>query len=454
MTYARKATLALLLLDTLSALVVFNLAAWLRGLPSDSALILAPLATPVALLGFALYLIDGYKPRRDMMSVDYTSEHTIALITATLVTLLITFVFIPEGYPLQSSRSVITASFCLLIPLTLIYRRFIYRRTLARETQHYFIFLGDSVSYKAFGEECKRSGISQKLLYVPMELSTSGTATRASAPPFVDLSSYLRQYGNQIDAVILREFTVDLPESIYDELVRLNFSGVPTFTLEMFHQIYWRKIPLYRLGQSWLFQEGFQIAREPVFVRIKRIYDLLFALSGFLATLPLWLILPILIRLEDGGPVFYRQVRIGKNRRPFSLLKFRSMRSDSEADPYTREGDNRVTRTGYFLRRSRLDELPQLWNVLKGDMSLIGPRAEWVRLVETYEKTIPCYHFRHLVKPGITGWAQVNYPYGDDRQDTQRKLEYDLYYIRHFSFLLDAAIVLKTVHIMLSGKGR
>jgi lipopolysaccharide/colanic/teichoic acid biosynthesis glycosyltransferase len=123
-------------------------------------------------------------------------------------------------------------------------------------------------------------------------------------------------------------------------------------------------------------------------------------------------------------------------------------------DPYTRQGDLRITRVGRLLRTARLDELPQLWNVLRGQMSLIGPRAEWDRLVADYEREIPCYHFRHLVKPGITGWAQVNYRYGTGIQDTLRKLEYDLYYIRNFSFMLDASIVLKTFHVMLLQKGR
>ena len=127
---------------------------------------------------------------------------------------------------------------------------------------------------------------------------------------------------------------------------------------------------------------------------------------------------------------------------------------NNSGDTYTRAGDRRITRIGQFLRATRLDEVPQLWNVLIGDMSLIGPRAEWVKLVGEYETKIPCYHFRHLVKPGITGWAQVNYNYGENLEDTLRKLEYDLYYIRYFSFVLDASIVLKTVHIMLFGKGR
>jgi lipopolysaccharide/colanic/teichoic acid biosynthesis glycosyltransferase len=130
------------------------------------------------------------------------------------------------------------------------------------------------------------------------------------------------------------------------------------------------------------------------------------------------------------------------------------MRVHHDGPAYTGTHDDRITAVGRFLRASRLDEVPQLWNVLLGDMSLIGPRAEWTRLVEEYERKIPCYHFRHLVKPGITGWAQVSYPYGASLDDTLRKLEYDLYYIRHFSFVLDASIVLKTIHVMLFGKGR
>jgi lipopolysaccharide/colanic/teichoic acid biosynthesis glycosyltransferase len=128
--------------------------------------------------------------------------------------------------------------------------------------------------------------------------------------------------------------------------------------------------------------------------------------------------------------------------------------SEEEEDIYTREDDPRITRVGRWLRKLRLDELPQLFNVLLGDMSLIGPRAEWIKCAERYEQKIPFYHFRHLVKPGITGWAQVNYPYGESEEDAIEKLKYDLYYIRHYSLKLDAMIVLKTVHTVLFGKGR
>jgi len=273
--------------------------------------------------------------------------------------------------------------------------------------------------------------------------------------PLKDVLDDLRTGQLEVEAIVLRETSRELPAAYSQELVELYFHGVPTYTLELFHQVYWRKIPLYRINQTWLFQEGFRIAREPVFERLKRAMDIGFAVVGLLVTAPFVALGAIAVWLEDGRPFFYSQMRIGRNRVPFRMRKLRTMRvADQPGDPYTRAEDLRVTRVGRFLRATRVDEFPQLWNVFRGDMSLIGPRAEWDRLVENYERAIPCYHFRHLVKPGITGWAQVNYPYGANLDDTLRKLEYDLYYIRHFSFSLDASIVLKTIHIMLFGKGR
>jgi lipopolysaccharide/colanic/teichoic acid biosynthesis glycosyltransferase len=257
-----------------------------------------------------------------------------------------------------------------------------------------------------------------------------------------------------VEAIVLRESARDLAPEISQDLVRLYFAGVPTYTLELFHEVYWQKIPLYRLNQTWLFQQGFKIAREPVFERIKRATDIVLASTGLILSAPLVALAAAAIWIEDRGPAVFRQNRIGKNHVTFVLYKLRTMRLANTGDRYTRPGDSRITRVGRILRATRIDEFPQLWNVLRGEMSLIGPRAEWDELVVEYERQIPCYHFRHLVRPGITGWAQVNYPYGANVEDTQRKLEYDLYYIRHFSFRLDATIVLKTVHVMLFGKGR
>ena len=457
MTQGRTITLALVLLDGFAVVVAFNLFAWLRGVNDLHDPLFAALILPVGMQMLAIYLIDGYNPRTDMMSVTYTSLHSIALLVVLGITLLLTYGFFVAGFPLQGSRLVITGSCLLLVPVTLGYRRFFYQRQMARRKQRYFMFLGSPESCVAFKEECRKSGMTQSVLYATHETFTQGLPpqpAKVSLPPFGDVAHYLAEYEGNLDAIILRESSQELPSAVAQRLMELHFSGVPTYTLELFHEVYWRKIPLYRLNQTWLFQEGFQIAREPVFERLKRVSDIVLALLGLALALPLLPFVAAVIWLEDRGEVFFRQPRVGKNRMLFNIVKLRTMRTSQDGDAYTRAGDHRITRVGQLLRNTRLDEVPQLWNVLTGDMSLIGPRAEWVRLVEDYEQKIPCYHFRHLVKPGITGWAQVNYNYGENLEDTLRKLEYDLYYIRYFSFVLDASIVLKTIHIMLFGKGR
>jgi len=459
-TTGRKLFLALILLDVLSVIAVFNILSILRGVGTSEHVIIFPLVAPILALVFALYLIDGYSSRADMISLDYTSLHTIALVNSLIATLLMTYVIMPSGFELQSSRIVIALSYIVLVPLTLSYRRLVYQRSSYIRGTRSLVFLGDAASSRAFQQECARLGSTQPVIYsivtspshVPWKLDEP---SQLQLRPFADVLEEIQQDRLMVEAIILRESSPELPEDISQTLVELYFGGVPTYTLELFHQVYWRKIPLYRLNQTWLFQEGFQIAREPVFERLKRAGDIAFALLGLIVTAPVILLGGFLAWLEDRGPFFFAQNRVGKNHAPFRLYKLRSMRSSpGEGDLYTRSDDERITRVGRLLRAARIDEFPQLWNVLRGDMSLIGPRAEWDRLVAKYEREIPCYHFRHLVKPGITGWAQVNYPYGENLDDTLRKLEYDLYYIRHFSFVLDASIVLKTIHVMLFGKGR
>ena len=149
----------------------------------------------------------------------------------------------------------------------------------------------------------------------------------------------------------------------------------------------------------------------------------------------------------------FKQDRVGINKKIFKCIKYRSMHLNSYHDKYTRENDSRIFPWGEIMRKTRIDELPQMLNVLKGDMHLIGPRAEWKILVEEYEKEIPYYNERHLVRPGITGWAQVNYPYGSCIEDTKQKLMYDLYYIKHYSIWLDIKIVWKTIMVVLGKKG-
>ena len=179
------------------------------------------------------------------------------------------------------------------------------------------------------------------------------------------------------------------------------------------------------------------------------------ALGGAIVSLPVALVTAALIKLESPGPALYRQERVGKNGRPFTIMKFRSMRSDAEKDGpvWARDGDARVTRVGRIIRKIRVDEIPQFWNILKGEMNFVGPRPERPHFVAQLAEEIPFYEQRHLIPPGLTGWAQIKYPYGSSIEDARQKLQYDLYYIKNQSLVLDAIILFETVKTILFGRG-
>jgi exopolysaccharide biosynthesis polyprenyl glycosylphosphotransferase len=189
---------------------------------------------------------------------------------------------------------------------------------------------------------------------------------------------------------------------------------------------------------------------------MRRVGDLLLAGALIIFTMPFMAILALVIKWDSFGPIFYKQERVGLDGRRFMLLKFRSMAVDAEPDGqpvWAAERDSRITRIGQFIRRARIDELPQLFNVLSGDMSMVGPRPERPYFVDQLTKVIPFFAERHKVKPGITGWAQINYPYGASIEDARKKLAYDLYYIKNCSFVLDLVILISTVRVAISKRG-
>lgn len=248
-----------------------------------------------------------------------------------------------------------------------------------------------------------------------------------------------------------------LPDTLVQTLMRIRFSKKPVYDLQDFYEHFWLKVPVMHLKSGWLvFSYAFDLARNPLGLRLKRILDIAGSLLLLLLLLPLMVVIIMLIRLDSRGSVIYRQTRIGDGMTTFTLYKFRSMRMDAEnrGAQWTVVDDARITRIGKILRITRLDELPQLWNVLRGDMSFIGPRPERPEFVSMLEQQIPYYDSRHLVRPGITGWAQVMYRYGSSVEDAREKLQYDLYYIKHYSLLLDIAILFKTVRVVLLGRGR
>jgi sugar transferase (PEP-CTERM system associated) len=240
-----------------------------------------------------------------------------------------------------------------------------------------------------------------------------------------------------------------------EELLRAKMAGIRVEDATTTYERVTGKILIDDLRPSWLiFSDGFRVSR--VTRLMKRTIDLALSVVLAVVTLPLMIGTALLILFEDGGPILYRQERVGENGRTFVLAKFRSMRKDAEkaGKPiWARDGDDRITRIGRFIRKTRLDELPQLWNVLRGDMSFVGPRPERPFFVEQLSREIPFYQQRHAVKPGLTGWAQVKYRYGSSLEDAMEKLRYDLYYIKHLSVIFDLTIVFDTVKVVLFRKG-
>lgn len=239
------------------------------------------------------------------------------------------------------------------------------------------------------------------------------------------------------------------------ELLECKLRGIRITELSSFFERENGHLQLDSMNASWMIlAEGFHqgILRDTV----KRLFDLVVSTIMLLATLPIMALTALLIKLESPGPVLYRQERVGQGGRPFTILKFRSMCVDAEKDGrprWARQNDSRVTLTGRFIRRTRIDELPQIFNVFFGDMSFVGPRPERPYFVQDLTQKIPYYGVRHTVKPGITGWAQVRYPYGATDEDAMHKLQYDLYYVKNHSLFLDLMILFQTAQVVVWGKG-
>lgn len=242
-----------------------------------------------------------------------------------------------------------------------------------------------------------------------------------------------------------------------DHLVSLRLTGIPILSLADFYEKFWFMIPVHDISDDWFLRsQGFSMLGDPISMRVKRLIDLILSSLLLLLSAPLILLCGILVKLTSKGPMLFSQTRVGLNNNPFTIYKIRTMSKDAEAQgaQWAAENDPRITRFGNFLRATRIDELPQCWNVLKGDMSFVGPRPERPEFTSGLAEQIPYYDLRHIIKPGLTGWAQVNYTYGSSTKDALRKLQFDLYYIKNYSLLLDLNILLRTIRVTLMRAGR
>jgi sugar transferase (PEP-CTERM system associated) len=281
-----------------------------------------------------------------------------------------------------------------------------------------------------------------------------GNPKKVEIPVFAPSSLAALVASNRVDRILLAG-TGDCPQTYYRELVNVRAMGVPIEDCHSFYERLSSKIAVIDLPPEWIaLSHGFR--RDRFMLATKRIIDVIVSFVGLVLAAPLGLITAIAIRLESPGPIFYRQERVGQNERHFTLIKFRSMAENAEAKlgpVWAAEDDPRVTRIGAIIRKLRIDEIPQMYNVLKGEMSFVGPRPERPFFVESLKQNIPYYDLRHSVKPGITGWAQISYRYGDNEQDAVEKLQYDLYYIKHMSPIFDLQIIFESLKVILFGSG-
>jgi sugar transferase (PEP-CTERM system associated) len=266
------------------------------------------------------------------------------------------------------------------------------------------------------------------------------------------LGSIVKKEGIDRIVVAMGERRGQLPT---DRLLALSLAGdVSIEEGASFYERITGRVSLEMLRPSWLIFSG--RGRQARLTTISRnVVHWTVALIGFVLCLPIVIVTAALIKLESKGPVFYKQERVGKNGRPFVLTKFRSMRVDAEQSGpvWASKDDDRTTRIGRIIRKVRIDEIPQFWNILRGQMSFVGPRPERPHFVAQLAEEIPYYEQRHLIAPGLTGWAQIKYPYGASIEDARQKLQYDLFYIKHYGLVLDAIIMFETIKIILFGRG-
>jgi sugar transferase (PEP-CTERM system associated) len=277
------------------------------------------------------------------------------------------------------------------------------------------------------------------------------------SPTVIGTCDQLVEVARQVGATTaIMAIPKNRPTDLIRNILHARLNGIEVKdTPDIFEKLTGR-IPVKHIADQWLlFADGFYLLHKEYMRKFKRLTDLVVSATVLLVTAPLLGLAALAIRLESPGPIMYTQERVGKSQQTFTIYKLRSMRHNAEASGarWAEKKDPRVTRVGKWLRLTHIDELPQIWNIFKGDMSFVGPRPERPEFVKVLEQEVPYYFIRHSVQPGLTGWAQINYKYGDSIEDATRKLEYDLYYLKNMSILLDLKIILRTMGVVLLREG-
>ena len=403
-----------------------------------------PLALVILSTILVFYILNLYAIDRESRTTSTFARVFLAMLLGSMITA--SLIYFTRSFELDPVlwRSVFLFAMLSFFAWASLIRYFAIRILRSNRRQHWYV-IGELAEFESLQENLAGLGSSVLLDHVTEAEFLENFSPNDAPPPGAGLGGL----------VVTRDQTLD--RELVAVLMQHRLSGCRVLSSEEFYEAFGAKIPVSFLQDNWfVLSEGFDLLHRTIDLRLKRIVDVAISFCVLSLGLPLMLIATIAIKAADGGRVFYRQRRTGKDGRVFTIIKFRTMVENAESGSakWADRNDPRITVPGKWLRRTRIDELPQLWNVLKGEMSFVGPRPERPEFNALLEAEIPYYDLRHLVKPGLTGWAQVMYPYGASVEDSLRKLEYDLYYIKNYSFVLDIFIILRTVKVVLSHQGR
>lgn len=453
--FSVKQKFLFLFADVLVLFLSFNFYYWIVHGVIHSQLMLMPSFGLVAgIVGFVQYTLDLYTVRSELISWRIEVRFLMAAAVASVLVAVAVYLDLIARTEGTASRWILGLSMLTYAVLAGALRIATLKWQSRQSNRPRWLFVGHRGYLRHLMSELQARNLDWDVV-----VSTTPERERGAVPVAGEYihSTALKDLLAQEWTGVIYAIEANVPQTIIEHLVQARMAGNRIYSLADFYEKYWSKVPVFYVQNNWLItSEGFSLLHSLNQRRIKYILDKVFAALILVATIPILCVAACLILSDSGRPVIYKQVRTGAGQRQFLLYKLRTMNQDAEKDGirWAAQNDPRVTRIGRLLRLTRIDELPQLVNVLKGDMSFIGPRPERLVFVNRIIEKIPFYRLRHLVRPGITGWAQVLYPYGSSIEDAMEKLQFDLYYIKNYSLMLDLGIMLRTVRVILLGRGR
>lgn len=450
----------LLALDVVGFIVIFNLVHQFE-LEKWPGIFSVPLLGVLAFQLLVLYVLDLYALDERFSGMEVMFRTITAVVTTGVI--LAGFVYITKARETEQLffRGVFAAGLSIFLFWTLITRYYaiIWVRRLAQKVRWLVVMDVAPDSPMRFDiEAVNRTGKTTVLVPDMEKADCFPQTTRGNIAGTFDA---FEEFAQRSWSGVIIATEGALPDTVLRHIMDMRLSGVRIYDLTDFYEEFMQKVPILHLQDNWFaLSHGFDLLHHNIQMRIKRVLDIVLSMVLLIVAAPVMLFAAIAIKVDrkgdSKGPIIYKQLRTGINGVEFYIYKFRTMvkNAETKGPQWASKDDARVTKVGRFLRRTRVDELPQLWNVLKGEMSFIGPRPERPDFNRQLEQAIPYYDLRHLIKPGISGWAQVKYNYGSSTEEALEKLQYDIYYIKNYSLLLDLFIVLKTIRVILGQRGR